>query len=192
LICSILHHVKIETANARNLLKQGNSQNSLTFFAESWFNSLLVKNLAACHWAAIELVRVARARRRRSMRLSDGLAADLRTRLLRPAAGVCVPVRRIADLGRTAAGGCCAYAMRNAMDDVGFTRAVIDDLSRRARIDSRRIYATGISNGGMMAYRLGVELAGRITAIAPVEAVLVVPTNGPSRPVPPIGVQQRR
>jgi polyhydroxybutyrate depolymerase len=82
------------------------------------------------------------------------------------------------------AGGCCAYAMRNAIDDVGFTRAVIDDLSRCARIDSRRIYATGISNGGMMAYRLGVELADRIAAIAPVEAVLVVPTNGPSRPVP--------
>jgi polyhydroxybutyrate depolymerase len=82
------------------------------------------------------------------------------------------------------AGGCCAYAERNSIDDVGFTRAVIDDLSRRARIDSRRIYATGISNGGMMAYRLGAELSDRIAAIAPVEAVLVVSTSGPSRPVP--------
>jgi polyhydroxybutyrate depolymerase len=82
------------------------------------------------------------------------------------------------------AGQCCAYAMRNSVDDVGFTRAAIDDLSRRARIDSRRIYATGISNGGMMAYRLGAELSDRIAAIAPVEAVLVVSTNGPSRPVP--------
>ncbi len=82
------------------------------------------------------------------------------------------------------AGECCAYAMRNSIDDVGFTRALIDDLSHRARIDSRRIYATGISNGGMMAYRLGAELSDRIAAIAPVEAVLVVSTNGPSRPVP--------
>jgi polyhydroxybutyrate depolymerase len=82
------------------------------------------------------------------------------------------------------AGQCCAYAMRNSIDDVGFTRAVIDDLSRRARIDSRRIYATGISNGGMMAYRLGAELSDRIAAISPVEAVLVAATNGPSRPVP--------
>jgi polyhydroxybutyrate depolymerase len=81
------------------------------------------------------------------------------------------------------AGMCCAYAMRNSIDDVGFTRAMIDDLSRRARIDSRRIYATGISNGGMMAYRLGAELSDRIAAIAPVEAVLVVSTSGPSRPV---------
>jgi polyhydroxybutyrate depolymerase len=82
------------------------------------------------------------------------------------------------------AGQCCAYAMRNSINDVGFTRAVIDDLSRRARIDPRRIYATGISNGGMMAYRLGAELSDRIAAIAPVEAVLVVSTNGPSRPEP--------
>jgi polyhydroxybutyrate depolymerase len=82
------------------------------------------------------------------------------------------------------AGGCCAYARRNSIDDVGFTRAMIDDLGRRAHIDTRRIYATGISNGGMMVYRLGVELADRIAAIAPVEAVLDVPTAGPSRPVP--------
>jgi polyhydroxybutyrate depolymerase len=82
------------------------------------------------------------------------------------------------------AGGCCAYAMRNQIDDVGFTRAVIDDLARRTSIDQHRVYATGISNGGMMAYRLGVELSDRIAAIAPVEAVLLLDSGAPSRPVP--------
>ena len=42
-------------------------------------------------------------------------------------------------------------------DDVGFIRAVFDDLARRVPIDRARIYATGMSNGAMMSYRLAVE-----------------------------------
>ncbi len=82
------------------------------------------------------------------------------------------------------AGGCCAYAERNKIDDVGFTRALLDDLARRVRVDRTRVYATGISNGGMMAYRLGAEAADRIAAIAPVEGALMVETSGPARPMP--------
>ena len=82
------------------------------------------------------------------------------------------------------AGGCCADAMRSAIDDVGFTRALLDDLGNRAHFDRSRVYATGISAGGMMAYRLGIELADRIAAIAPVDAVLFTNAIGPSRPVP--------
>jgi polyhydroxybutyrate depolymerase len=82
------------------------------------------------------------------------------------------------------AGGCCAYAARNRIDDVGFTRALLDDLATRVRIDRARVYATGISNGGMMAYRLGVEAPDRIAAIAPVEGALMVKTSKPARPMP--------
>jgi polyhydroxybutyrate depolymerase len=81
------------------------------------------------------------------------------------------------------AGGCCAWAERNRIDDVGFTRALLDDLATRIRVDRARVYATGISNGGMMAFRLGVEAADLIAAIAPVEGALMV-AAAPTREVP--------
>lgn len=82
------------------------------------------------------------------------------------------------------AGHCCGPAMENEVDDVGFISAMIDHVSARYTIDPDRIYATGMSNGGMMAHRLGMELAGRLAAIAPVVATLfgdeVVPRSGVS------------
>jgi polyhydroxybutyrate depolymerase len=82
------------------------------------------------------------------------------------------------------AGGCCAYAARHKIDDVGFTRALLDDLAKRVRIDRARVYATGISNGGMMAYRLGVEAPDSVAAIAPVEGALMVKVSALERPMP--------
>ncbi len=82
------------------------------------------------------------------------------------------------------AGGCCAYAQRNKVDDVGFTIALLDDLATLTHMDRARVYATGISNGGMMAFRLGVEAPDRIAAIAPVEGALMVETSGPARSMP--------
>ncbi|HVU14201.1 MAG TPA: PHB depolymerase family esterase [Phototrophicaceae bacterium] len=55
-------------------------------------------------------------------------------------------------------------------DDVGFIRALIDHLSARYPLDVQRIYVTGLSNGGHMAYRLACELSDQIAAIAPVAA----------------------
>jgi polyhydroxybutyrate depolymerase len=81
------------------------------------------------------------------------------------------------------AGECCGYAMKHSVDDVGFTRALLDDLARLFHIDSRRIYATGLSNGAFMTYRLACELSDRIAAIAPVAGVMVMNTCKPSRPV---------
>lgn len=81
------------------------------------------------------------------------------------------------------AGNCCGYAQRQNVDDVGFVRAVLDDLARVARIDARRVYATGMSNGGLMSYRLASELADRIAAIAPVGGPMGTETCKPSRPV---------
>lgn len=66
------------------------------------------------------------------------------------------------------AGHCCAYAMNNKVDDVGFFTKMIDGLIASGRADPKRIYVTGMSNGGMMAHRLGRELSDRIAAIAPV------------------------
>ncbi len=61
---------------------------------------------------------------------------------------------------------------RKGVDDVGFVRKLIDRLHATLGIDRRRVYATGISNGGFMSYRLGLELSDRIAAIAPVTANL--------------------
>ena len=56
------------------------------------------------------------------------------------------------------------------VDDVGFIAALIDEMVRAYKGDSSRIYVTGVSNGGMMALRLGCELGSRLAAIAPVIA----------------------
>jgi polyhydroxybutyrate depolymerase len=55
-----------------------------------------------------------------------------------------------------------------AVDDVAFIAYVLDDIGRYFSLDSRRVYATGISNGAQMSFRLGAELSDRITAIGPV------------------------
>jgi len=60
------------------------------------------------------------------------------------------------------------------IDDVGFIRAMLGDLQRRARIDRERIFATGASNGGMMSFRLGCEASDLFRAIAPVIASMSV------------------
>jgi polyhydroxybutyrate depolymerase len=69
-------------------------------------------------------------------------------------------------------------------DDVKFIDQLLNDLARRAKVDFDRVYATGMSNGGMMCYRLAAELSGRIAAIAPVAGTMGPDDPKPDRPVP--------
>jgi polyhydroxybutyrate depolymerase len=62
-------------------------------------------------------------------------------------------------------------AARN-VDDVGYLKAVLDDAGSRWKIDRDRVYVTGFSNGSSMTWRVGVELADRIAAIAPMSGHL--------------------
>jgi len=64
---------------------------------------------------------------------------------------------------------------RDGVDDVAFIELLLETLFRQFHIDHRRVYATGISNGGYFALRLGCELAQKIVAVASVAASL--PTN---------------
>ena len=80
-------------------------------------------------------------------------------------------------------GNCCGSAMRNNVDDVAFINALLDDLMGSYLVDPRRIYVTGISNGGTMAYRLGSELSDRIAAIAPVAGAVGTEITQLKRPV---------
>ncbi|QQR88303.1 MAG: T9SS type A sorting domain-containing protein [Flavobacteriales bacterium] len=86
------------------------------------------------------------------------------------------------------AGGCCGYAMNNNVDDVGFIDALLDTLITELAIDTLRIYATGMSNGGFMSYRLACELSERLAAIAPVSASMTIDACQPARSVPVIGI----
>jgi polyhydroxybutyrate depolymerase len=81
------------------------------------------------------------------------------------------------------AGHCCGPAMDWRVDDVGFIGALIDRLLVDYPVDPRRIYATGMSNGGMMTHRLGIELSDRLAAIAPVVATLFGDERPPPHPV---------
>ena len=82
------------------------------------------------------------------------------------------------------AGGCCGSAVRDNVDDVGFVKRLLEDLARRHPFDPARVYATGLSNGGMMAYRLAAELSDRIAAIAPVAGAIAVDHFPAARSVP--------
>ena len=72
------------------------------------------------------------------------------------------------------------------VNDVLFISILLDHLEESYGIDRTRVFATGMSNGGMMTERLGCELSDRIAAIAPVAGSL--PQNLahtiPLRPIP--------
>lgn len=82
------------------------------------------------------------------------------------------------------AGECCGHAHAAGVDDVAFAIAVMHDVARRVPVDGTRVYATGHSNGAMMAYRLALEAPERLAAIAPVAAMMVLEHPPPARPVP--------
>ena len=73
-------------------------------------------------------------------------------------------------------------------NDVGFVRTLIEHLEKQFPIDSTRVYATGISNGGFFSNRLACDLSDKIAAIAAVAATM--PTTLPENchPVRPISV----
>ncbi len=87
-----------------------------------------------------------------------------------------------------------------------FFPGLIDQFIARGETDRRRIYITGLSNGGMMTHRLGIELSDKLAAIAPVIANIparlanrrparplsVLITNGTADPIIPWGGGEMR
>lgn len=69
-------------------------------------------------------------------------------------------------------GTCNRCAWTSCYDDVGFISKVIDEVQLEFTTDPRRYYLLGVSNGGMMALRLGCNLSARFAAIAPIIAQL--------------------
>ncbi|MDG1957675.1 MAG: PHB depolymerase family esterase [Candidatus Binatia bacterium] len=84
-------------------------------------------------------------------------------------------------------GGCCSQFGNppHSEDDVGFARAIVDDIASQFCVDRRRIYSTGMSNGGYMSERLACNASDLFAAVAPVSALgYPVPNCEPGRPVP--------
>jgi len=81
------------------------------------------------------------------------------------------------------AGYCCLGRATSGPDDVAFLTRLIDDVGTGQKVDPARVYAVGVSAGAMMAYRLGCEMAGRITGIGSVAGAMIVDDCHPARPV---------
>ena len=81
-------------------------------------------------------------------------------------------------------GGTWNISSTTGTDDVGFISALIDTVGSQYSIDLNRVFATGMSMGGFMSYRLACELSGRIAAIASVAGLQAFYPCDPDRPVP--------
>lgn len=84
------------------------------------------------------------------------------------------------------AGNCCGQAVDSdkRVDDVGYLREVLRRVKADYTVDETRVYATGMSNGGMMANRLGCEASDVIHGIAAVSGTIQVTSCQPTQPRP--------
>lgn len=81
------------------------------------------------------------------------------------------------------AGHCCGRSRDENIDDVGFIREIVKRLGAQPGIDTKRIFANGISNGGMMSYRLACEMPEVFKAIASVAGTDNTKNCTPKAPV---------
>jgi polyhydroxybutyrate depolymerase len=79
-------------------------------------------------------------------------------------------------------------AHRDKIDDVGFIEALIDVIAKKHPVDMKRVYATGISNGGFFSNSLGARLSDRFAAIAPVAGGMAPTLAADFKPDQPVSV----
>jgi polyhydroxybutyrate depolymerase len=71
-----------------------------------------------------------------------------------------------------------SYSARTMnIDDVGFTRAIIDDVAARYKIERERVYALGYSNGAQMALRLAMQTPDLVAGVVAISANVPTPEN---------------
>src|SRR5262249_19948339 len=68
-------------------------------------------------------------------------------------------------------------------------RSLLDAVERERCVDRRRVFATGMSNGGFFTNLLGCVLADRLAAIAPVAGAIPLGRCTAARPVPVLLIQ---
>ena len=94
--------------------------------------------------------------------------------LIEPEGTPALPLTQPGTLDVFNAGNCCEQAeQKNSnIDDVGFVSAILDAIGKETCIDTRRVFATGLSNGAMLSHRLACQLSDKIAAIAAVSGGL--------------------
>lgn len=63
-------------------------------------------------------------------------------------------------------GTCCGGAASAGLDDVALIRAIFFEVGKHVNVDLGRMYATGLSNGGYLSYRLACEASDLFAAVA--------------------------
>lgn len=86
------------------------------------------------------------------------------------------------------AGSCCGSSSEHNVDDVGFVKMLLVNLKSDLAVNDSRVYASGFSNGGMLAYLMACNFSNDIAAIAPVGATSVVEWCNATAPVSVVGV----
>lgn len=79
-------------------------------------------------------------------------------------------------------------ALRKQIDDLAFVRAMLTDIPTVAAIDAKRIFATGMSNGGIFSEYLAAKLSDKFAAIAPVAGGIADPFYKEFAPANPVSV----
>jgi polyhydroxybutyrate depolymerase len=78
------------------------------------------------------------------------------------------------------AGGCCGAPARQEIDDVAFITAMVAQIGESVPLDKSRIFATGMSNGAMMSFRMACDTS-IFAAVAPVAGTIVDACDSPER-----------
>ncbi len=89
------------------------------------------------------------------------------------------------------AGKCCGRARDKNIDDVGFIKEMIKHISAETNVDRARVFAIGMSNGGMMAYRLACDASDVFRGIMSVAGTDNTKECHPSRPVAVLHIHAR-
>ena len=80
---------------------------------------------------------------------------------------------------------CCGIVLAKNMDEEAFIRLILSDLKTIANVDSKRVYATGVSLGATLVYQLGCKMSDVFAGIAPVAGALA---DSPCQPQEPVSV----
>jgi polyhydroxybutyrate depolymerase len=83
-------------------------------------------------------------------------------------------------------GPCCTFS--RTVDDEGFARAMVTEISTEGCVDPKRVYATGYSMGGGMSHYLACNAADVFAAVAPAAFDLLQDSEEPCAPSRPISV----
>lgn len=80
-------------------------------------------------------------------------------------------------------GFCCTGGRGDPTTDIRFLDQVISDVAAVRPIDTARVYAVGVSGGGVMAYRLACHLTGRLAGAGSVSGAMLLEDCQPARPI---------